>query len=684
MASVLDLIGDTPLIEVTRLDAGPCRLFLKLESANPSGSIKDRPARAMIEAAEAERRLSPGGTIVEATAGNTGLGLALVGGRKGYRTVLVVPDKMAREKILHAKAMGAEVVLTRSDVGKGHPDYYQDLADTIARETPGAIYINQFANPANPRAHETGTGPELIAQMEGDIDAIVVGVGSGGTLTGVGRCMKSRSPKTEMVLADPAGSVLAPYVETGRLIEAGSWAVEGIGEDFVPPNADLSLVARAYSVAAPDSFEASRELLRREGILAGSSSGTLLAAALRYCRAQDRPKRVVSFVCDSGAKYLSKVFNPTFIAQEGWDHRELHGTVRDVVVSNYPEGSAVVLQPSGTQRIAWVQHHGRTFRIVRYHHVAYGPVQLAVIPSFLGDEGRIEHLGEVFGAGIAHEADHPFGPILRLAVAQRRRQQGAEGRAGEDTLPAQQLAGSLETVRIGDRVGARDQREVGIGRHEVLADAFDCPASRFDQSPGLDIRREHGARRVGQNHLGLGRTGLHAAADAGQRTAGADSDHDGVDVPFHLRDQLWPGPRLMRTRIGWVGKLVDVDCARRLARDRLGEVLAIVGMAFAHVRTREHHLRSHRPRVEDLLPRHLVRHHQHGAIAFATADEGKPEAGIARGRLDDGTARLEPPIGLGRLDHGAGRTVLDRSGRIGALELEEQPARRCVKLSHLD
>ena len=193
---------------------------------------------------------------------------------------------MAREKILHARAMGAEVVLTRSDVGKGHPDYYQDLAERIAGQTSGAIYINQFANPANPRAHETGTGPELIAQMEGDIDAVVVGIGSGGTLTGVGRCMNSRSPKTEMILADPAGSVLAPYVETGRLIEAGSWAVEGIGEDFVPPNADLSLVARAYSVTDPDSFEASRELLRREGILAGSSSGTLLAAARLFALAE--------------------------------------------------------------------------------------------------------------------------------------------------------------------------------------------------------------------------------------------------------------------------------------------------------------------------------------------------------------------------------------------------------------
>src|SRR5881227_57550 len=149
MASVLDLIGDTPLVEVTRIDRGLCRLFLKLESANPSGSIKDRAARAMIEAAEADGRLRPGGTIVEATAGNTGLGLALVGGRKGYRTLLVVPDKMAREKVLHARAMGAEVITARSDVSKGHPDYYQDLAEAITRRTPGACYINQFANPAN-------------------------------------------------------------------------------------------------------------------------------------------------------------------------------------------------------------------------------------------------------------------------------------------------------------------------------------------------------------------------------------------------------------------------------------------------------------------------------------------------------------------------------------------------------
>jgi cystathionine beta-synthase len=350
MATVLDLIGETPLVEVTRIDRGACRLFLKLESANPSGSLKDRPARAMIEAAEAEGRLKPGGTIVEATAGNTGLGLALVGGRKGYRTLLVVPDKMAREKVLHAQAMGAEVVITRSDVGKGHPDYYQDLAAAITQRTPDAIYVNQFANPANPQAHETTTGPEMFRQMDGDIDAVVVGVGSGGMLTGIGRHMRKASPKTAMILADPAGSILAPFVETGRMPEVGSWAVEGIGEDFIPPNCDLSLVSKAYSIPDPESFATSRELLRAEGILAGSSSGTLLAAALRYCRAQERPQRVVTLVCDSGAKYLSKVFNPTFLAQEGWTHADRHGTVRDVVTNRYSEGTAIYVRPDDTLR----------------------------------------------------------------------------------------------------------------------------------------------------------------------------------------------------------------------------------------------------------------------------------------------------------------------------------------------
>jgi cystathionine beta-synthase len=401
MTSILDLIGATPLVEITHLDTGPCRLFLKLESQNPSGSIKDRPARAMIEAAEADGRLKPGGMIVEATAGNTGLGLAFVGAQKGYRTVLVVPDKMSREKILHARAMGAEVILTRSDVGKGHPDYYQDLAADITRRSRGAIYINQFENPANPLAHETATGPELLRQMDGDTDAVVVGVGSGGTLTGVGRFMKTASPKTKMVLADPVGSVLAPLVKTGQMTEAGSWAVEGIGEDFVPPNCDLSLVSEAYSIPDPESFSAARDLLRLEGVFGGSSTGALLAAALRFCRAQSAPRRVVSFVCDSGAKYLSKVFSDIYLAQEGFLGLARTGTVRDLVMAPRSKG-AVEVRPQDNLRTVFAR--------MRASEVSQIPVVEGDRIVGLVDESDL--LGAVLTLGESQAFDRPVREVM--------------------------------------------------------------------------------------------------------------------------------------------------------------------------------------------------------------------------------------------------------------------------------
>ena len=347
-ASALDMIGNTPLVEVHHLDTGPCRLFLKLESQNPGGSIKDRIGRSMIEAAEAEGRLQPGGTIVEATAGNTGLGLALVAAQKGYRLIIVVPDKMAQEKIFHLKALGAEVRLTRSDVGKGHPEYYQDMAERIAAEE-GAWFVNQFGNPANPRAHETTTGPEIYAQMDGDVDAVVCGVGSAGTITGLSHYFAEASPKTQMVLADPEGSILADYVNTGVAPnEVGSWIVEGIGEDFIPPIADFSRVAKAYAVSDKDALLAARELLRAEGILAGSSSGTLLAAALRYCREQTEAKRVVAFVCDSGNKYLSKMYNDFWMRDQGFIEEPATGDLRDLIARKHSERAAVTATADDT------------------------------------------------------------------------------------------------------------------------------------------------------------------------------------------------------------------------------------------------------------------------------------------------------------------------------------------------
>jgi cystathionine beta-synthase len=344
-SSVLALIGNTPVVRVTQLDTGPCELYLKLESQNPGGSIKDRIALAMIEAAERDGKLKPGDTIIEATAGNTGLALALVAVRKGYKLTLVVPDKMSREKILHLQALGAHVVLTRSDVGKGHSEYYQDLAARIASETPNAYYIDQFNNPTNPLAHETGTAPELWEQLDHEVDAIVVGVGTSGTLTGLSRFFAKHSPNTEFVLADPAGSILADVVNTGSHGEPGSWLVEGIGEDFVPPQADLSRVKTAYSISDMESFEAARDLLHHEGILAGSSSGTLLAAALRYCRAQTKRKRVVTFICDSGNKYLSKFYNDSWLFDQGLLTLPKVGNITDLIPRKHVRGEAIVCAP---------------------------------------------------------------------------------------------------------------------------------------------------------------------------------------------------------------------------------------------------------------------------------------------------------------------------------------------------
>jgi cystathionine beta-synthase len=346
--NVLEMIGNTPMVEVRRLDTGPCRLFLKLENQNPGGSIKDRIALSMVEAAERDGRLKPGGTLIEATAGNTGLGLALVAAQKGYRLLLVIPDKMAQEKVFHLRALGAEVRMTRSDVGKGHPDYYQDMAERLSQEIPGAFYVNQFANPANPLAHETATGPEIWRQMDQQLDAVVCGVGSGGTLSGLGRYFRKAAPHVKMILADPKGSVLAPLIKTGKMTEPGSWLVEGIGEDFVPPNCDLSLVAEAFTVDDREAMMAARELLRLEGVLAGSSTGTLLSGALRYCRAQTSPKRVVTIVCDSGNKYLSKMFNDFWMSDQGLIERPIKGDLGDLIARRHADRATVTIAPDDT------------------------------------------------------------------------------------------------------------------------------------------------------------------------------------------------------------------------------------------------------------------------------------------------------------------------------------------------
>ena len=346
-SSVLDLIGETPIVKAQHLETGVCELYLKLESANPGGSIKDRIGLSMIEAAEKRGDLKPGATLVEGTAGNTGIGLALVAQQKGYKLLLVVPDKMSREKIFNLKAMGAEVILTRSDVAKGHPEYYQDLAARIASETPGAFFINQFGNPDNPAAHEFGTGPEILRQMQDGLDAVVFGCGSSGTMTGLSRAFAQHAPNVELVLADPVGSILTQYINEGTLSEkSGSWLVEGIGEDFLPQISDFTRVKKAYAISDKESFLTARELLAKEGILGGSSTGTLLAAALKYCQEQTTPKKVLVFVCDTGNKYLSKMYNDYWMLDNGFIERPQYGDLRDLILRPYSQRDTVVVSPT--------------------------------------------------------------------------------------------------------------------------------------------------------------------------------------------------------------------------------------------------------------------------------------------------------------------------------------------------
>ena len=346
--SLLTLIGKTPMVEVTRIDTGKCRLFLKLEAQNPGGSIKDRIALSMIAAAEKEGWLKPGGTIVEATAGNTGLALTLVGQAKGYKVLLVIPDKMSKEKIQHLRAMGADVRLTRSDVPHGHPEYYTDMAERLAQQIPGGFYVNQFANDANSQAHFDTTGPEIWEQMDHQVDAFVAGIGSGGTITGIAQYLKSVGSNAEIILADPVGSTLAGIVNEGVPGPEGSYTVEGIGQNFVPDTADIDLIDKAYSIPDAEAIATVRELLLKEGVLAGSSSGTLIAAALRWCREQTEPKRCVTFVCDTGAKYLSKVYNDAWLADQGLGEREIHGDLSDLITRKYADGAVVTAGPDDT------------------------------------------------------------------------------------------------------------------------------------------------------------------------------------------------------------------------------------------------------------------------------------------------------------------------------------------------
>lgn len=331
---IVDVIGHTPIVRLHRVTRGiGADVVGKLEFLNPGGSVKDRIGITMLDEAERAGLLRPGGTIVEATSGNTGVGLAIAAATRGYRTIFVMPDKMSDEKIRLLRAFGARVVITPTAVAPEDPRSYYSVSRRIAAETPNSFYANQYANQANPRAHYETTGPEIWSQTGGRVDVLVAGMGTGGTISGAGRFLKERNPQLRIVGADPIGSVYYQYVKTGRMPEAHAYKVEGIGEDFLPETMDLSVLDEVIQVSDGESFAMTRALVREEGIFCGGSSGTAVAAAVKFLRAQPEAGaglRAVVILPDSGSRYLSKIFSDDWMREHGFLKSEL-GAVADLV-----------------------------------------------------------------------------------------------------------------------------------------------------------------------------------------------------------------------------------------------------------------------------------------------------------------------------------------------------------------
>jgi cystathionine beta-synthase len=328
--NILETIGNTPLIKLNKITNGlKPQIFAKLESSNPGGSVKDRIGFAMIEDAEKKGELKPGGTIIEATSGNTGIGLALTAAVKGYKTIFVVTDKVSSEKINYLSALGGEVIVVSNAVEPDSPEYYVNVAKRIHKETPNSIFAYQYSNPANPEVHYRTTGPEIWRQTEGKITHLISSIGTGGTISGTGKFLKEKNPDIKVVGADPLGSIFRTYKETGEIIKGTPYLVEGIGQDCLPENVHFQYIDKIINISDKESFAAARRLTKEEGIFCGGSTGTILHVTLEIAKDLSEEDVVVFFVCDTGERYLSKVHNVEWLRVNRMLETEMK-TLRDI------------------------------------------------------------------------------------------------------------------------------------------------------------------------------------------------------------------------------------------------------------------------------------------------------------------------------------------------------------------
>ncbi|MCO6466051.1 MAG: cysteine synthase [Bradyrhizobiaceae bacterium] len=332
--TILDLVGNTPLVKLNRVTQGiAATVLVKMESANPGGSVKDRIGISMIEAAEREGRIKPGDLIIEPTSGNTGIGLALAARLKGYRCLFVMTDKASQERVRYLKALGADVLIVSSAARMSSPEYYWNTANRLASELPNAIMLNQYDNPANPEAHVRTTGPEIWADTDGKITHFVAGIGTGGTITGTARYLKQQNPNIKVIAADPVGSAIKTFKETGRLVEALPYLVEGVGQERIPQNLDIDLLDEIINIQDKESFSMARKLAREEGIFCGGSSGMNVTAALRVARMLPADAIVVAMICDTGERYLTKHHSDEWLKEKNLLDDGVPFMLRDVLAA---------------------------------------------------------------------------------------------------------------------------------------------------------------------------------------------------------------------------------------------------------------------------------------------------------------------------------------------------------------